>query len=527
MGLILKPRIGLRLNHSHPLANNLVGCWLMNEGSGNKAYDLSGNENDGTIINALWGGGALNFDGTGDYVDIPNVILTTNYTISILAKLTDSGGANLNIIMGDNTGTTSYAYAMHGTRLRWRGATQANDWLIDTDFYNRLREYTFVVSPTGKPTFYLDGVSQGEDPDSPGNFNFYSIGKGYNNDDYDWQGSIHRVVRFSTALTDGQVADLAANPSAMFEPESIWLLAQEAAVGGTINLSASISAASNTPNAAMSVARALSAAVAAATITPQCALNVARDLVANMQANSTTPDIVLANLIELVASIAVSSQSSAVSLPVARNLAASHAAGALTSEIALSIARDLAASVSAETVTSAIELVIEGLINLAASINAISQTSQPQMAVARELSAQAQAQSISSALILAVLRDLSGAIAAQTQTPDINLPVLRNISTSMAGQTSTSDAALNIIRAISAQISAGTDTSAAVLAVLREMQASMDATTLTSAINLIAGGMGVITDAIIESLTTERVLESLTPNREMDSLTVKRTIEQI
>ena len=297
--------------------------------------------------------------------------------------------------------------------------------------------------------------------------------------------------------------------------------------GETINLSASISAASNTPNAIMNVARALSAAVAASTATPQCALNVARDLVANMQANSTTPDIVLANLIELVASIAVSTQSSVISLAVARNLVASHSAGTLTSDIALSIARDLAASISAATVTSAIELVIEGLINLAASINAISQTSQPQMAVARELSAQAQAQSSSSALILAVLRDLSGAIAVQSQTPEINLPVLRDITASIAGQTSTSDAALSIIRAISAQISAGTDTSAAVLAVLREIQTSMDAATLTSAINLITGGLGVITDAIIESLTTIRALESLTPNRGMDSLTIRRSIEQI
>ena len=47
----LKPPLGARLIPGHPLANGLVGCWLMNEGSGNKVYDLSGNGNSGTLTN--------------------------------------------------------------------------------------------------------------------------------------------------------------------------------------------------------------------------------------------------------------------------------------------------------------------------------------------------------------------------------------------------------------------------------------------------------------------------------------------
>lgn len=38
-----KPVLGTQINWGDPLARGIVACWLMNEGSGNKVYDLSGN----------------------------------------------------------------------------------------------------------------------------------------------------------------------------------------------------------------------------------------------------------------------------------------------------------------------------------------------------------------------------------------------------------------------------------------------------------------------------------------------------
>jgi len=52
--------------------------WQLNEGSGSVAGDSSVNGNDGTIVGASWVGGspdetaALSFDGTGDYVQVPD-----------------------------------------------------------------------------------------------------------------------------------------------------------------------------------------------------------------------------------------------------------------------------------------------------------------------------------------------------------------------------------------------------------------------------------------------------------------------
>ncbi|MGD8787712.1 MAG: LamG domain-containing protein [Phycisphaerales bacterium] len=41
----VKPPLGRQINFSQPLSKGLVGCWLMNEGSGSTVNDLSGNGN--------------------------------------------------------------------------------------------------------------------------------------------------------------------------------------------------------------------------------------------------------------------------------------------------------------------------------------------------------------------------------------------------------------------------------------------------------------------------------------------------
>jgi len=72
-----KPMLGQRVNWSYPLAKHLVGCWMVNEKSGNRVYDLSNNGNDGILKNSAHFvtdqmGAAIDCDGTNpDYIEIP------------------------------------------------------------------------------------------------------------------------------------------------------------------------------------------------------------------------------------------------------------------------------------------------------------------------------------------------------------------------------------------------------------------------------------------------------------------------
>jgi len=69
---LIKPPLGSRPYKGYRLSRGLVGFWLMNEGSGDKVFDLSGNGNDGTLDTVTWKpgnfGSALDFDGANSLV---------------------------------------------------------------------------------------------------------------------------------------------------------------------------------------------------------------------------------------------------------------------------------------------------------------------------------------------------------------------------------------------------------------------------------------------------------------------------
>lgn len=73
---MLKPVLGSRLQLGHPLARGLVGCWLFNEGTGNKVADLSGNKNDGMFqgTSPSWSAGKFGstvlLPGTDEYIEV-------------------------------------------------------------------------------------------------------------------------------------------------------------------------------------------------------------------------------------------------------------------------------------------------------------------------------------------------------------------------------------------------------------------------------------------------------------------------
>jgi len=73
---------------------SLVGLWHFDEGSGTTATDSSESGNTGTLINGpVWTtgkvGGALSFDGTDDYVSVPDsdsLDITNQLTIDLWVK---------------------------------------------------------------------------------------------------------------------------------------------------------------------------------------------------------------------------------------------------------------------------------------------------------------------------------------------------------------------------------------------------------------------------------------------------------
>jgi Uncharacterized conserved protein len=90
--------------------DGVVASWLMDEGSGDKVYDTSGNNNHGTIYGATWVdspyGKALSFDGVDDYVQTDNP-LELSTPLTLIAWFYYEIKSNCNFLL--SSATTGYS----------------------------------------------------------------------------------------------------------------------------------------------------------------------------------------------------------------------------------------------------------------------------------------------------------------------------------------------------------------------------------------------------------------------------------
>jgi len=241
MGLILKPPVGRRINYSHPLAKGLVSCLVMNEGSGPTAYDLSGNGNDAAIVGAEWLRGNLYLDGTNDYLKItqsPSLNIDNFMTISFRCRfpstpaawdmLFDKGTGAYGLLPDNNTpamirldidAEENYPFEPHRLNIIADG-----NWHTMT-----------LTAESGQLYGYIDQLARGSDTYLHNGFsvaNDLHIGQRLNNSqrpeiEFEFFYIWNRVL-----LSSEIFSQLHVKPYAMFDPESIFLLAQSVAAGG-------------------------------------------------------------------------------------------------------------------------------------------------------------------------------------------------------------------------------------------------------------------------------------------------------
>jgi hypothetical protein len=226
-----KPQLGRRPNFCHPLAKGLVGCWLMNEGSGTVVQDLSGKGNMGTITNTLWVPGkfgpCLNFDGSGDYVSASRlgaIAPASDYSVCFWTKFNTVGGSSRFVIdqvrnSGDrfavftnDSGTSPKIIFEHYNGSSYnpvRGRT-----ILTTGSW-----YYFCLVNNGadqaQKKIYLNGIDNTEATTtdlSPG-----SDASSFHIGSLIFNGLIDNVGIYSRALSASEIAWLYREPFAMFD----------------------------------------------------------------------------------------------------------------------------------------------------------------------------------------------------------------------------------------------------------------------------------------------------------------------
>ena len=232
---MLKPVLGSQIQLGHPLARGLVGCWLMNEGSGAKVLDLSGNGNTGSLVadtHFVPGkfGSALDFDGTGDYVDCGNKSslkfgATTNFTIEAWVKSSSANGTVVGCVDGGSTLGYIVRF-LNGRIYIWLDDDVANPYgYLGTATFDDGIWHHLVV------TFYRDGLAIGyKDGIQIGTLNISAVGNidhavstkigAYAIAPYVlFTGQIDHVTIYNRALSAQEVRQLYIDPFCMFEEE--------------------------------------------------------------------------------------------------------------------------------------------------------------------------------------------------------------------------------------------------------------------------------------------------------------------
>jgi hypothetical protein len=260
--LLQKPLLGVPVNWSHPLARGLVGCYLMNEGSGNKIYDLSGNQNTGTFAAGtaapVWipdkFGPALQFDGVNDYTRLslnPIPSLANPFTFSCWALTTDNtytfdiyDQRLLNIYIDANnwlnignvsSGISDIPIGAVYLSLRIGGVVYSKASSKVT-FENNTKVHICVMwNGVSTITFYVNGIlfplSEAAWPN--GASDGFTIGARSSSLGF-WKGKIDNISFYNRKLTASEIAQLYREPFAMFDRPSIGLLYVPPAGGQTI-----------------------------------------------------------------------------------------------------------------------------------------------------------------------------------------------------------------------------------------------------------------------------------------------------
>ncbi len=230
-----KPPAGIQVNHNHPLAQGLVGCWLFNEGEGLRANDLC-NNNHGVLTNfepmsssSGWMGGrdgtALMFDGVNDYVNITNSpSLNIPGELSLEAFINSQSSALSRVVAGKGRIGQVFNYLI---RIN---TNDTINFLINGLTPNQISSTTAIIEDkwnhivgvygSNKLMIYIDGVRVAPSPvavtGTPGtDIGDLIIGK-FNNNTSFFIGQESRVRLWNRALSDREVQRLYSNPYEMF-----------------------------------------------------------------------------------------------------------------------------------------------------------------------------------------------------------------------------------------------------------------------------------------------------------------------
>lgn len=202
-----------------PNSLGLIGYWSFDEGHGTQVNDLSGNQNNGTLINGpSWTNGkvngALELDGVNDYVTVPNssiLNVTSSLTISLWFRLNTSSGY---VDLLNKTGGSQYFLGLDsglGNNPYFKAGDTVTEAVITIE-NGKWYHLVGVFDDTGNTNkIYVNGdliVTEANTGTTPTNSGPITIGAWDSGLESFLDGKIDEVRLYSRALSDSEVQNL-------------------------------------------------------------------------------------------------------------------------------------------------------------------------------------------------------------------------------------------------------------------------------------------------------------------------------
>lgn len=242
-----KPPVAAGPNRASSLADELVGCWLLNEGTGQTVGDASGYHREGSFAGGpRWQPGplgwAVEFDGNDDWISMGNCLDVGTDDITVLALVQYSAadqpdqwqGEHIGAIAGKGHLSSASGYGLSvgvGNKIYWQVRSQstvfsiASDGALNDGRWHAVAAVCDRDSSTGM-RLYVDGVRQSAtaDPTSIAALNLsgpmaFAIGSRQDGSlawAWDFLGQVAAVCVWKRVLTETQIDQLHREPFAWF-----------------------------------------------------------------------------------------------------------------------------------------------------------------------------------------------------------------------------------------------------------------------------------------------------------------------
>lgn len=248
-GQYQKPMLGMQLNPS--LTNGLIGCWVMNEGCGNKVYDSTLNSYTGTLGTTLeWVGDGIYYDAstnTDRITAAPDYRHTGGYSFVIHARIDNAGDSNQGRFyqVGALNTMVRFNGSMSAIRIYEDHATTDGAFALTYSFV-AYQNYVIVITSTGIagsiPKFYVNGapVGVGQLTASVGSITTFTGNLNIGNTNASTRpmgGILKSFYYFNRVLTPEDAVKLSIEPYGMFRnPFELFLYGAISvpAVGGQV-----------------------------------------------------------------------------------------------------------------------------------------------------------------------------------------------------------------------------------------------------------------------------------------------------